>query len=67
MVSPILHDVKYYFVFAGSMLNPVLYGFNSVTMRKAFVITFPFLFRKVPGSRCTHKIRANSVLCRRTT
>ena len=46
-VSPILHDVKYYFVFTGSMLNPVLYGFNSATMRKAFVITFPFLFRKV--------------------
>jgi hypothetical protein len=46
IIGPVLHDVKYYFVFGGSMLNPILYGYNNVTMRKAFKITFPFLFRE---------------------
>ena len=62
-----MYDVKFYFVFTGSMLNPIrefisyliilhtsvlalvcllVYGFNNVTMRRAFRLTFPFLFKE---------------------
>ncbi|TRY80329.1 hypothetical protein TCAL_10176 [Tigriopus californicus] len=46
IIGPILYDVKYYFVFTGSALNPILYGYRSDTMRKAFKLTFPCFFKK---------------------
>lgn len=46
VIGPILYDVKYFFVFTGSALNPILYGYRSDTMRKAFKLTFPCFFKK---------------------
>jgi hypothetical protein len=44
VVSPLLHDLKFYFVFTGSAVNPVLYGYCHHTIRKAFRATFGCLF-----------------------
>lgn len=49
VIGPILYDVKYFFVFTGSALNPILYGYRSDTMRKAFKLTFPCFFKKKVG------------------
>ena len=46
VVEPIMFDLKYYFVFAGSALNPILYGYGNENMRKAFRITFTWLYRE---------------------
>eukprot|EP00095_Tigriopus_kingsejongensis_P009259 maker-scaffold922_size80897-snap-gene-0.23 protein:Tk09259 transcript:maker-scaffold922_size80897-snap-gene-0.23-mRNA-1 annotation:"PREDICTED: uncharacterized protein LOC100214701" len=45
-IGPILYDIKYYFVFMGSALNPILYGYRSAFMRRAFMVTFPCLFKR---------------------
>ena len=41
----IVHDVKFYFIFANSALNPIIYGYCTETMRKAFRITFTCFFK----------------------
>ena len=43
--QPIIHDIKYYFVFLNSALNPFLYGYCSDTLRKAFRLTYPWLYK----------------------
>ena len=45
-IQPILFNVKYYFTFANSALNPIIYGLGSENMQKAFRITFPFFFKE---------------------
>ena len=45
-IAPILYVIKYYFVFSASALNPFIYGYFNETMRKAFKITFPWLFKE---------------------
>ena len=42
---PILTDVRYYFIFFNSALNPLVYGYGNQTMQKAFRITFTCLFK----------------------
>ena len=44
-IQPILFNVKYYFTFANSALNPIIYGLGNENMQKAFRITFPFFFK----------------------
>jgi hypothetical protein len=45
-IEPIIHDIKFYFIFANSALNPFIYGYCNETMRKAFRITFTCLFKE---------------------
>ena len=45
-VQKTLYDVKYFFMFTHSALNPLIYGYGNENMRKAFKITFPFLFKE---------------------
>ena len=52
-IQPILFNVKYYFTFANSALNPIIYGLGNENMQKAFRITFPFFFKgKVSCQYC---------------
>lgn len=44
-VGPIIHDTKFFFIFFNSALNPIVYGYYSDTMRKAFRLTFPWMFK----------------------
>ena len=44
-IQPVLFNVKYYFAFANSALNPIIYGLGNENMQKAFRITFPFFFK----------------------
>ena len=46
LLEDILFNIKYYFVFAASTLNPFLYGYNNTMMQKAFKLTFPCFFKK---------------------
>ena len=41
----VLLDIKFYFIFFNSALNPFIYGYNNQTMQKAFRITFTCLFK----------------------
>ena len=43
---PIVTDVKYFFIFFNSALNPMVYGYGNETMQKAFRLTFPFIFKE---------------------
>ena len=45
-IQPVLFNVKYYFAFANSALNPIIYGLGNENMQKAFRITFPFFFKE---------------------
>ena len=45
-IQPVLFNVKYFFTFANSALNPIIYGLGSENMQKAFRITFPFFFKE---------------------
>ena len=45
-MAPVLLDVKYYFIFFNSALNPFIYGYGNETMQKAFRITFPCFFKE---------------------
>ena len=44
-IQPVLFNVKYFFTFANSALNPIIYGLGNENMQKAFRITFPFFFK----------------------
>ena len=44
-LQPGLDDVKYWFIFFNSALNPFIYGYNNQTMQKAFRITFTCIFK----------------------
>jgi len=51
IIAPIFVDVKYYFIFLNSSINPYIYGYGNETMQKAFRLTFPWFFKdKVSSS-----------------
>ena len=50
--SDALTDIKYYFIFFNSALNPFIYGYNNQTMQKAFRITFTWLYKDKVKFKC---------------
>ena len=38
------HDTKFYLIFFNSAINPLIYGYWNVNMRRAFRLTFPCFF-----------------------
>jgi len=61
----IFHDVKFYLIFFNCAVNPYIYGYWNSNMRKAFRLTYPWIFGNQPkyvlqrdyGSRLTVTFR----------
>ena len=54
-IEPMVHDIKFYLIFFNAALNPIIYGYCNETMRKAFRITFTWLFKEKVSSTHIHK------------